>query len=243
MYNNLYNKNQCFQNHFPNINQNYFQNNYQNQQQNQNINNIIQIQNQNQLNNVIQAQNNQNSINYQNYYPILKQNIPQYYIWNNSNQLINANNIFNNLIPFNNNINNNLILNPLIKNQNNNQNNLTNQFVNKNNINNNNHYINKIKDECDTGHAKPISESVIEKLYNSIVRIKLDNKFATGFFMKFKIKKKEVKCLFTCNHVISQNDINKKKNIKIYYGKKGKEERREIKLDKNIRFIKTFNED
>ena len=133
MYNNLnnpINQNQYIQNnqfHFtPNINQNYFQNNYQNQQQNQNINNIIQIQNQNQLNNVIQAQNNQNSINYQNYYPILRQNIPQYYIWNSSNQLINTNNIFNNLIPFNNNINNNLILNPLIKNQNNNQNNLIN---------------------------------------------------------------------------------------------------------------------
>ena len=160
-----------------------------------------------------------------------------------NNQLINTNNIFNNPIPFNNNINNNLILNPLIQNLNNNQNNLTNQFVNKNNINNNNPQINKIKDECYIGHAKPISESVIEKLYNSIVRIKLDNKFATGFFMKFKIKKKEMKCLFTCNHVISQNDIDKKIIIKIYYGKKGKEERREIKLDKNIRFIKTFNED
>ena len=57
-----------------------------------------------------------------------------------------------------------------------------------------------IKNECDTDHAKGIPEEISDKLYNSIVKIKLNNGLnATGFFMKIKIKEKEMKYLFTCN--------------------------------------------
>ena len=105
------------------------------------------------------------------------------------------------------------------------------------------------KEECDTKHAKPITEDISETLYNSIVRIELTNSInksinATGFFMRIKINKnKEIKCLFTCKHVISDNDINNKIVINLYYGKQNKEEERTIKLDKDQRFIKTFDED
>lgn len=50
-----------------------------------------------------------------------------------------------------------------------------------------------------------------------------------------------MKCLFTCNHVISENDIKNKIIVNIYYGKKGEEKKKNIKLDNNIRYIKSFN--
>ena len=84
----------------------------------------------------------------------------------------------------------------------------------------------------------------IKKLINSIVKIRLDNgKNATGFFMIIELKNKEMKCLFTSSQVISDDDINNKITINIYCDGKNKEEPIKIKLDKNIRFIKTFNED
>ena len=101
-----------------------------------------------------------------------------------------------------------------------------------------------VKNECDTLHADSIPESVSDKIYNSIVKIQLDSGLkATGFFMKIKMNDKIMKCLFTCRHVISENDINNKIIIDIFYGKKGEEEKINIQLDKDIRYIKTFNED
>ena len=67
-------------------------------------------------------------------------------------------------------------------------------------------------------------------------------KIATGFFMKIKIKKKEMKCLITCEHVISQKDINDNIIINIYYGEDNKDSR-QIKLDNKIRFMKVFDKD
>ena len=235
MYNNAYNQlnsnhyNQIIQNQFiPYINQNYG-NNYLNQQQNYNINNLYTI-NQNQLNNQIQIQNFKNL---NNNYPYYYQN--NHYIPNNNIQFNNNNNTHQN------NINH-------YKQHNHNQN-LTihhpNQFTIKKNNEKNNIYKDKIhiKEECDTNHAKLIPENINDKLYNSIVKIILNNGIkATGFFMKIKINR-EIKCLFTCKHVIGQNDFNNKININLYYGKKDKENYRQIKLDRNIRFMKVFDED
>ena len=94
-------------------------------------------------------------------------------------------------------------------------------------------------------HSDSIPKSISEKIYNTIVKIKLNNGTnATGFFMKMKVNNKIMKCLFTCKHVISDNDIKNKLIMKIFYGKIGKEEERNIILDENIRFIRTFkNED
>ena len=95
--------------------------------------------------------------------------------------------------------------------------------------------------ECNTNHAPLITESSSEILYNSIVRINISNKLkGTGFFIKFKIKGKQLNCLLTCNHVINDEYINSKEIIDIYYGKINQEINKKIKLDKNVRLIKTY---
>ena len=97
--------------------------------------------------------------------------------------------------------------------------------------------------EADTKHADAIPESLSIKLFNSIVKISLYSGEATGFFMKFKLRGKEKKFLFTCNHVINEEDIKKARTINIYYGRKNAESRRKIILDGNKRFIKTYKQD
>ena len=53
----------------------------------------------------------------------------------------------------------------------------------------------------------------MNKLNNSIVKIEFINSInriikETGFFMRIKTNNKEMKCLFTCKHVISDKDKN-----------------------------------
>ena len=69
------------------------------------------------------------------------------------------------------------------------------------------------KDELSTKYIDPIPESIKDKLYNAIVKIELINNTkksirATGFFMRIKVNNIEKKCLFTCKHLISDEDIN-----------------------------------
>ena len=132
-----------------------------------------------------------------------------------------------------------------------------NYIINNNNGNSDNYYksnnksnyqlaidpFNIVHKEVATGYADYIPESISDKLYNSIVRIVLYHVEATGFFMKFKLNNKEMKCLFTCFHVISDNDINKEITIDIYFGKKGKEHHRTIELENNRRFMKSYEEE
>ena len=93
-------------------------------------------------------------------------------------------------------------------------------------------------------HSNYVPLVNIKKVFNSIVKIELDNgKNSTGFFMIIELKSKEMKCLFTSRKMISDDDINNKIAINLYSEEKGKKEAKKIKLDKNIRFIKTFNED
>jgi len=129
-----------------------------------------------------------------------------------------------------------------------------NYIINNNNGNSDNYYksnnksnyqlvidpFNIVHKEVAPSYADYIPESISDKLYNSIVRIEFYNVEATGFFMKFKINNKEMKCLFTCFHVISDNDINKEITIDIYFGKKGKEHHRTIELEKDLRFMKAY---
>ena len=90
-----------------------------------------------------------------------------------------------------------------------------------------------------------IPESLSEAIYNSIARIEFEingqNKISTGFFMKIEINKKH-NFFFTCYHSITQENIDSKKNINIYYGKSNNETKINIKLDKNERIIKCFEE-
>ena len=84
---------------------------------------------------------------------------------------------------------------------------------------------------------------IVEKLSETIVRIENENIISTGFFIKINIQEINHNFLLTCAHSISQEDINSKKIISIYYGKKGKEIDKKIELDKNKRFIKCFFDD
>ena len=62
--------------------------------------------------------------------------------------------------------------------------------------------------------------------------------------MKLKLNGKDINLLWTCHHVISNDDIKNRLTVNLYYGEKKNEIEREITLDKNIRFIRTFkNED
>ncbi len=60
--------------------------------------------------------------------------------------------------------------------------------------------------------------------------------------MKCKIKNQELKYLLTCNHVISQKEIDEQEEILIFYGKINQEIKKNIILNKNERFTKTFED-
>ena len=93
--------------------------------------------------------------------------------------------------------------------------------------------------EANTKHASYIPESSSDILYNSIVKIQIDEKFGTGFLMKAQINTIQMNLLLTCNHVITQTHISEKAII-ISYGKINKETTKKFKLDSNARYIKTF---
>lgn len=98
--------------------------------------------------------------------------------------------------------------------------------------------INEVK----AGKAAYIAENKIDKIFNSIVKIEINEEYGTGFLMKLDICGNQLRYLVTCHHVISKDDVDSKETIKIYYGKKEEEIEKEIKLDKNKRNIKCFDE-
>jgi len=87
------------------------------------------------------------------------------------------------------------------------------------------------------GFGKPkISEAGRNKLNNCITRIQINGRNGTGFFMKIEINGIKKNYLITHIKIISQEQINSKINIDLFYG----EESKNIILDKNIRNIRTF---
>ena len=98
----------------------------------------------------------------------------------------------------------------------------------------------KIRDEVKTNHAAAIPESASKKLYNSIVKIQLNEDIATGFYMKFISNDEVFKYLFTCNHVISAKEIESKKIIIIFDGEINNKKKRSIILAENVRDIQTW---
>jgi len=85
-----------------------------------------------------------------------------------------------------------------------------------------------------------IPDSSVKEIFDSVVRIKKDTKRATGFFLKIKIKDRELNSLITNYHVISQLDVNNMKKIYIYYNRKEKEISKQIILNQKERFIRCF---
>ena len=109
--------------------------------------------------------------------------------------------------------------------------------------------INKIENNQDIEEVRVknvvsnyMSETMTNKLSNSIVRIEIGNKISTGFFMKINLQNKMRNFLVTCAHSISQEDIDSKITILIYYGKMNEEKKQQIELDCNKRFLKCFKE-
>ena len=104
---------------------------------------------------------------------------------------------------------------------------------------------NTISLEADLGTLN-VPENITDRLYNSIARIEYkineQNNNGTGFFMKIDINKKIYNIFITCYHLIPQELVNEKKIINIFYGKFGKEKKIKIKLDKQNRFIKCFED-
>ena len=85
-----------------------------------------------------------------------------------------------------------------------------------------------------------IPYSSVKEIFNSVVRIEMDSGRATGFFLKIKIKDRELNALITNYHVITQNDVDFMKKIYIYYNSKEKEIRKQIILNSKKRFIRCF---
>lgn len=87
-----------------------------------------------------------------------------------------------------------------------------------------------------------IPDSSVKEIFNSVVRIIIDSGRAIGFFLKIKIKDRELNSLITNYHVISQYDVNSMKKIYIYYDSKEKEITRQIRLNSRERFIRCFSD-
>ena len=85
-----------------------------------------------------------------------------------------------------------------------------------------------------------MSDELIKKLSNSIMRIEYDEKISTGFFMKIYLQQKQRNFLITCEHCFSQENIDSKITALIYYKEENNEIKKEIELDNNKRFMKCF---
>ena len=83
-------------------------------------------------------------------------------------------------------------------------------------------------------------ETMTFKLAETIVRIEYKGKVSTGFFMKINLKENQQNFLVTCDHCISQNDIDLQITISIFYGNKNQKSEKKIELDNNKRFMKSF---
>ena len=77
-----------------------------------------------------------------------------------------------------------------------------------------------------------------EQLYNSICRIyeEKNNKNGTGFFMQISLDNTYY-FLITCSSIISNENLDNKDTIVIFFTSNKKEEKRYIKIDKRSRFI------
>ena len=103
-----------------------------------------------------------------------------------------------------------------------------------------------VKEQCLIKGSSPtiMPIKIVDKISDTIVRIELGKKISTGFFMKIQLEKKMHNFLLTCAHSIPQKNIDSKSTIQIFYeeNKKGKkqETEKQIKLDSEKRFMKSF---
>jgi len=99
--------------------------------------------------------------------------------------------------------------------------------------------------ECYVKGSGPIIPEEISKiLRDSIARIEFNEKKEsfTGFFMKININGENFNFILTCNHSITQEKIDSKIQISIYFGNVENEEKIVIILDDKKRLIKTYED-
>jgi len=97
---------------------------------------------------------------------------------------------------------------------------------------------------CQIKASPVIPEDISKILKKSTARIEFNEKkkSSTGFFMKINIKGENFNFILTCNHSITQEEIDSKLQITIYFGKKENEEKIVIILDDKKRLIKTYED-
>jgi len=80
---------------------------------------------------------------------------------------------------------------------------------------------------CQIKASPVIPEDISKILKKSTARIEFNEKkkSSTGFFMKINIKGENFNFILTCNHSITQEEIDSKLQITIYFGKKENEEK------------------
>ena len=81
----------------------------------------------------------------------------------------------------------------------------------------------------------PLTESLLENIFQSIVQIEKGEKKVTGFFFKIQLNNKERKFLCIPDKIISKEDLDS--TIDIYYFKKHNKNNIKLKLDESNRFI------
>ena len=97
------------------------------------------------------------------------------------------------------------------------------------------------EDEGYPGFGRKVSLKTVNKIAQSICKLTLKEEkqsVGTGFFMRVILEGKNINCLITNYHIISQDLVDTKKKIKVQIEKENKEI--ELELDRNKRFIKCF---
>ena len=99
------------------------------------------------------------------------------------------------------------------------------------------------EDEGYPGFGRKVSLNMVNKVAQSICKITLKENnniknIGTGFFMIVNLDEKNLNCLITNYHIISQDLVDKKESILVQIEKENKEIK--ILLDTNKRFIKCF---
>ena len=95
------------------------------------------------------------------------------------------------------------------------------------------------ENECETNGSEIIKiNKCIYKVCKSICKIIVEKSIGSGFLIKLYRGNKPFYCLMTNEHVIKKEMIELKETIEIYYD--NEYERREIKLDKEERYIKEY---
>ena len=96
------------------------------------------------------------------------------------------------------------------------------------------------KTEIDTGHPLISIDVNLFNVIKSVCKIITNKGTGTGFLIKLYKDKKEFYCLMTNEHIITKEMINLKEKIYIFYD--AQNERNEIILNTNERYIKEYKD-